>query len=66
MSELQSVYVPAASAPAAAWHELFAKEDWWAIWIGVALVLAAVVLFSAGLSIKWLAVAPQKWLYVLP
>jgi uncharacterized membrane protein YadS len=61
VSELQSVYVPAASAPAAAWRELFAKEDWWAIWIGVALVLAAVVLFSAGLSIKWLAVAPQKW-----
>ncbi|HZP66964.1 MAG TPA: putative sulfate exporter family transporter [Rudaea sp.] len=43
------------------WRELFAKEDWWAIWIGLGLVIAAVALFAAGDSIKWIAVAPQKW-----
>jgi uncharacterized integral membrane protein (TIGR00698 family) len=43
------------------WSELFRKEDWWAIWIGLGLVAAAIALFANGGSIKWLAVAPQKW-----
>ena len=41
--------------------ELFRKEDWWAIWIGLGLVAVAVALFTGGSSIKWIAVAPQKW-----
>ena len=32
----------------ATWRELFAKEDWWAVWIGLGLVLVAVVLFANG------------------
>jgi uncharacterized integral membrane protein (TIGR00698 family) len=43
------------------WGELFRKEDWWAIWIGLGLIGVAVALFAAGSSIKWIAVAPQKW-----
>jgi len=43
------------------WRELIAKEDWWAIWIGLGLVAAAVIAFAGGASVKWLAVAPQKW-----
>ena len=43
------------------WGDLLRKEDWWAIWIGLALIGAAVALFAGGSSIKWLAVAPQKW-----
>src|SRR4029077_7335034 len=43
------------------WAELIRKEDWWAIWIGLGLVAIAIVLFANGSSIKWLAVAPQKW-----
>src|SRR5579862_6407407 len=43
------------------WRELFRKEDWWAIWIGLGLIAVAVALFAAGSSIKWIAVAPQKW-----
>jgi uncharacterized membrane protein YadS len=46
---------------ASLWGELFRKEDWWAIWIGVGLIAVAVALFASGSSIKWLAVAPQKW-----
>src|ERR1700722_6138507 len=49
------------SARPSAWAELFRKEDWWAIWIGLGLVAVAVALFSNGSSIKWIAVAPQKW-----
>jgi uncharacterized integral membrane protein (TIGR00698 family) len=43
------------------WNELFRKEDWWAIWIGLGLIAVAVVLFAGGSSIRWIAVAPQKW-----
>lgn len=43
------------------WRELLGREDWLAIWIGLGLVLAAVALTAAGGSIRWLAVAPQKW-----
>jgi uncharacterized integral membrane protein (TIGR00698 family) len=43
------------------WGDLFRKEDWWAIWIGLGLIVVAVALFAGGSSIKWIAVAPQKW-----
>jgi len=38
-----------------------ATEDVWAILLGVGLVLVAVFAVLGGSSIKWLAVAPQKW-----
>jgi uncharacterized membrane protein YadS len=41
--------------------EIWRKEDWLAVWIGLGLVTAAIVLFANGASIKWLGVAPQKW-----
>src|SRR6202451_3306069 len=41
--------------------ELFGKEDWWAVWIGLAIVVAATLLFADGESIKWLAIAPKPW-----
>ena len=53
---------PNTAAPPArrsAWRELVAKEDWWAIWIGLGLVVVAVTTPSG--SLKWLAVAPTKW-----
>ena len=43
------------------WGGLFRQEDWWAIWIGLGLIAVAVALFAGGSSIKWVAVAPQKW-----
>jgi len=44
--------------------DLFRKEDWWAVWIGLGLVAVAVILFANGASIKWLAFAPQKWAHL--
>lgn len=49
------------SASASGWRELWSKEDWWAIWIGLAIVLASCVLFWNGASLRWLAVLPPKW-----
>jgi uncharacterized membrane protein YadS len=46
--------------PASRWRELLRNEDWWAVWVGLALVAAAALLFHGG-GLKWLAVAPQKW-----
>jgi uncharacterized integral membrane protein (TIGR00698 family) len=43
------------------WSELFRNEDWWASWIGLGLIAIAVALFAGGASIKWIAIAPQKW-----
>lgn len=37
------------------------REDWWAVAIGIGLIAVAVALFASGGSIKWIAVAPQKW-----
>jgi uncharacterized membrane protein YadS len=37
------------------------REDWFAVVIGLGLIAVAVVLFASGSSIKWIAVAPQKW-----
>ena len=41
--------------------DLWLKEDWWAIWIGLGIVLIAYALFAGGDSLKWIAVTPAKW-----
>lgn len=43
------------------WKELWLKEDWWAIWPGLGIVLVALILFAQGSSIAWLTVTPAKW-----
>lgn len=43
------------------WREIWLKEDWWAIWIGLGTVIVAYIFFANGSSIKWLAVTPAKW-----
>lgn len=45
----------------AGWRELRFKEDWWAIYLGLGLVIVGVILFASGSSLKWLAVTPAKW-----
>jgi uncharacterized integral membrane protein (TIGR00698 family) len=51
----------AESARIGGWRELSQKEDWWAIWIGLGLVVIGYLLFIQGGSLKWLAVTPPKW-----
>ena len=43
------------------WRELWLKEDWWAIWLGLGIVAIGYVAFVNGASLKWIAVTPAKW-----
>jgi len=43
------------------WQELWLKEDWWAVWLGLGLVTVGYIFYLAGWSISWIAVAPAKW-----
>jgi uncharacterized integral membrane protein (TIGR00698 family) len=43
------------------WKELWLKEDWWAVWIGLAFVLVSCGMFAHGASLDWIAVMPKKW-----
>ncbi len=61
MAEIAEQSPSRVAARPSRWGELFHREDWWAIWIGLGLVAVAIALFANGSSIKWLAVAPQKW-----
>jgi uncharacterized integral membrane protein (TIGR00698 family) len=49
------------SRPDLGWKELVFKEDWWAVWIGLAWVLASYLCFQKHTSLEWIAVAPKKW-----
>jgi uncharacterized integral membrane protein (TIGR00698 family) len=41
--------------------DLLKKEDWWAIWLGLGIVLAAWIAFASGTSLRWIAVSPAAW-----
>src|SRR6201996_530722 len=43
------------------WQEFWLKEDWWAVWLGLGIVILAYIFYLAGSSISWIAVAPAKW-----
>jgi uncharacterized integral membrane protein (TIGR00698 family) len=43
------------------WQEFWVKEDWWAVWLGLGIVILAYVFYLSGSSISWIAVAPAKW-----
>src|ERR1700727_851538 len=47
-------------SPPLRWRELWLKEDWWAIWLGLGIVVVALALFARGASIGWLAGTPPK------
>jgi uncharacterized membrane protein YadS len=50
-----------ASAETHGWDELWRKEDWWAIWLGLGIVLIAIAAYLGGGSIKPIAVKPATW-----
>ncbi len=62
----QETKAGAGEAPAASmgWKELYLKEDWWAIYLGIGIVVLALISFLSGSTVvKALAVNPGglKW-----
>jgi uncharacterized membrane protein YadS len=47
--------------PRAVPRGILANEDWLSSFLGLGLIAVAAGVFAAGGSLKWLAVAPQKW-----
>jgi uncharacterized integral membrane protein (TIGR00698 family) len=44
------------------WKELYLKEDWWAIYLGLGIVIAAILFFYTGSPfLKSLSVLPPAW-----
>ncbi len=43
------------------WQEFWVKEDWWAVWLGLGIVILAYAFYLTGSSISWIAVSPSKW-----
>jgi hypothetical protein len=43
-----AVKAPAESAEVPGWSELWQKDDWWAIWLGLGLVIVAIVAYFAA------------------
>lgn len=42
-------------------QKFWSKEDWWAVWVGLGIIILAYVFYLAGSGISWIAVAPAKW-----
>ena len=42
-------------------QKLWQTEDYWATWLGLGIVLLALIAFSAGGSINGWAVTPGSW-----
>lgn len=43
------------------WSSLWKKEDWWAIWLAIGIILVALIFFYSGSTIKPIAIKPVKW-----
>jgi uncharacterized integral membrane protein (TIGR00698 family) len=42
-------------------QKFWMKEDWWAVWLGLGIILFAYIFYLGSSSISWIAVAPAKW-----
>lgn len=59
MSEINQAAVEETQAAATTKKTL--TEDWWAVILGLSIVLLAYIFYLSGSSISWIAVSPGKW-----
>ncbi|HSP89856.1 MAG TPA: putative sulfate exporter family transporter [Vicinamibacterales bacterium] len=50
-----------ASPPPSEFEKLWKTEDWWAVWLGLLIVVVALSVYAGGSSIKGWAVVPGGW-----
>jgi uncharacterized integral membrane protein (TIGR00698 family) len=43
------------------WSALYLKEDWWAIWLALTIIVLALIFYAGGSTVKAIAVEPPKW-----
>ena len=43
------------------WSSLWKKEDWWALWLGLGIVVVALAVLFAGANIAPIALKPPTW-----
>lgn len=56
MSNVSTAKKP--TTPNGGWGDLFKKEDYWAVWLGLGLTLAAILLWLSGSTfMKWIAIS---------
>ena len=61
MSRVDAIDDRAPRRRTSGWSELWQKEDWWAIWLGLGIVVIGYGLFAQGQSLRWIAAIPPKW-----
>ncbi|ACL22668.1 YeiH family protein [Desulfitobacterium hafniense] len=50
------------TSPSGGWSDLWKKEDYWAVWLGLGVVLVAILLWSSGsTAMKWLAISVPSY-----
>jgi uncharacterized integral membrane protein (TIGR00698 family) len=52
---------PTLATQAPVTQKFWLKEDWWAVWLGLGIIIQAYIFYLNGSSISWIAVAPSKW-----
>lgn len=53
--------VSSSASPKGKGLNIWNKEDWWAVWLGLSIVLVAIVIWSAGGSVKPFALSLPAW-----
>ena len=61
MSDNSGTEAEAQRVQTVGFKEMYLKEDWWAIWLSLGMILVAYAFFLSGGSIKWIAITPAKW-----